>query len=401
MPQFSNALFGLGASILIVRNFSQETVGIYSLIFSIIGIITGVIDFGRSQVAQRYLSTYFINSKYKYITLILWFVNFKKDILFKYSGLIILVSCIILYAYEIKYWFLYGLITFLILSCTYIYSSLQVILISSQNYKKYAIIGIIFNIINILIIALVCFFFNYKESYLLAACTISSLLSTIISFVYFDFIKFTKLSRKVKFSEPEIFDKDINHSFKSQCEKIFYSSLIVLISSKADIFVIGLLFDVKTIAIYSVALKYSMPMVLLFSGLSSYLTPKLANLSDVPIKKHIKKYTLLIIPLLIYSIIFPFTAPNIFGLEYIDSIYLAQILCLKYVIALLYLPFSLVGYNKGFHKTYVWLNLYQLLSQILIIINTYEYIGIYSIAIAMLISEFITVAVLLWKWNSK
>jgi O-antigen/teichoic acid export membrane protein len=92
---------------------------------------------------------------------------------------------------------------------------------------------------------------------------------------------------------------------------------------------------------------------------------------------------------LIYAIFVPRLAPALFGVKYIDSIKIGQLLCLRYCLSLIINPLHMMGYNFGLVKIYWLINLIQLIFVVIVNILLLPLYGPIGAAIALIVNELI------------
>jgi O-antigen/teichoic acid export membrane protein len=103
---------------------------------------------------------------------------------------------------------------------------------------------------------------------------------------------------------------------------------------------------------------------------------------------------------LVYAITVPLLAPFLFGTRYAASVLVGQLLCVRFVIAILICPVAVVCYTLGFVRIYWIVNLVQLVAVVAANVILLPRIGLLGSAIALIINDsvgFIVVGALIWS----
>jgi len=114
---------------------------------------------------------------------------------------------------------------------------------------------------------------------------------------------------------------------------LFVSSLIVLVSGKIDLWLIGTYLDVTQVGVYSAAGRLTLPLVIVLGAFNTVLLPRAASATTLEATRALAaktfKASLLLAGLgAIYSILGPILIPLLFGSSYQSSVLIAQVLCL-------------------------------------------------------------------------
>lgn len=143
------------------------------------------------------------------------------------------------------------------------------------------------------------------------------------------------------------------------------SSAIVTVTLKADVWLMGYYLDKAEIGVYDVATRFTLPLLMLLGAINTALWPRASALVSMEATGNLLPKTLKLIALAsgavaAYAMLVPLLAPWLFGAEYAAATVLAQLLCLRYCIALLISPVGILGYNYGLVKCFWLINLLQL-----------------------------------------
>jgi O-antigen/teichoic acid export membrane protein len=178
------------------------------------------------------------------------------------------------------------------------------------------------------------------------------------------------------------------------------STVIVLVTMRADVWLMGVFLDQSQIGIYSVATRFTLPLTIVLGALNTALWPRASALSSATgtvalLRKTLRMGFLVSLAGVVYALIGPLVAPWLFGAQYASSVLLAQILCLRYCLAILYTPIGVIGYSFGLVRAYWWINLLQLVPVVVINVLLLPVYGPVGSALALIANEIVGF-VLVW-----
>jgi O-antigen/teichoic acid export membrane protein len=144
------------------------------------------------------------------------------------------------------------------------------------------------------------------------------------------------------------------------------SSVLVILIMKADVWLLGYFLDMRSVGLYNAGARLSLPLATLLAAINTALWPRASSLVRIEdkialLRKTIRLCSLVALAGLGYAIVAPLLAPFLFGARYARSVFLGQLLCIRYLLALLACPVGVVGYTLGFVRIYWLVNLLQLL----------------------------------------
>lgn len=184
-----------------------------------------------------------------------------------------------------------------------------------------------------------------------------------------------------------------------------FSSVIVMIIQRLDIWLLGIFVTRDEIGIYNAAGRFTLPLVMLLGATTAALWPRASAMSapDEVRALLIKTFRLTLLAAfgaLIYAALIPRLAPTLFGASYAGSVLLGQLLSLRYVLAILGAPLGVIGYSLGLVRVYWLINLLQLTTVLAINLVLLPRIGPVGSAIAYLANELVglgIVGTLTWR----
>ena len=191
-----------------------------------------------------------------------------------------------------------------------------------------------------------------------------------------------------------LFQKNGIGSFASY---MLVSSVVVTIILQLDVWLQGFFIARSELGIYSVAMRFTLPLVTVLYAINVALWPRVSASTSTKTTMDLLKASLPLclvagVFLVIYSIFFPLLMPIVFGQSYRSGVFLGQLLCLRYCIAILSLPLIAIGYNFGLIRAYVKINIIQLVAVLSINIMFLPIIGATASAAALIFSEIILLA---------
>lgn len=183
------------------------------------------------------------------------------------------------------------------------------------------------------------------------------------------------------------------------------ASLFVILAQKADLWLMGFFVAKGPIGVYNAATRFTLPLVILLNALNTALWPRASALVGVEetvslVRKTFRMCSLVSAGALVYAVLGPLFAPLLFGSRYASSVLLGQLLCFRYVIAMLIIPASVVGYNFGLVRVFWIINAVQFVSVVGINVLLLPKIGPMASTLALIANEVIggsSTGILLWR----
>ncbi len=183
------------------------------------------------------------------------------------------------------------------------------------------------------------------------------------------------------------------------------NTVLSLLAQRVDVWLMGVFVASSAIGAYNVASRFTLPMAMLVTSIATALLPRVSMKSTreevrALTAKTVRASALLAAGGAAYAVLVPLLAPFLFGEEYAASVGLGQLLCLRYAIAFLIAPASIIGFSLGLVRTYWLINAVQLAVVTIINLLLLPRIGPYASAIALIVHESISlvwVGTLLWR----
>ena len=175
------------------------------------------------------------------------------------------------------------------------------------------------------------------------------------------------------------------------------ASIVNAVTARADVWLMGAFLPTATIGVYSAAMRFTMPLVMVQAAVATVLWPRAATAGSVDETLRLLRKTFrwsfgLAAGSAAYAIVVPLAAPWIFGPAYESAVGLGQVLSLRYALASLFCPIAIVGYNLGLIRQYVAMNVAQLVVVVAVTLALLPSLGAWAPAIALLCGETVGLA---------
>lgn len=173
------------------------------------------------------------------------------------------------------------------------------------------------------------------------------------------------------------------------------SSVLVMLSLRADIWLIGIYLDDYQIGLYSAAMRLTLPLAIILGAMNTALWPRASGVASASETRRLLKKTFAMSAAVafagvIYALAAPPLAPLLFGHQYHPTILLGQLLSLRYCIAILICPVAVIGYSYGLVRVYWVINLGQLVVTILLNAAFLDLYGPIVSALALILDDLIS-----------
>jgi len=154
---------------------------------------------------------------------------------------------------------------------------------------------------------------------------------------------------------------------------LLLSTVIVIITLKLDVWLMGYYLDQSQIGLYNIAARVALPLQLLLGAFTTVLWPRASSVTKAIeakalLKKTFKASFVVAIFGVVYLLVVPMLIPVLFGNAYEKSVILARTIAIGYCIAILANPISVVGYSFGMARIYWIVNLLQMTVVIVMLI---------------------------------
>lgn len=402
-PQIASAIFGFATSILLARGLGAESLGKYALITSFAALITGFSDLGINQTAIRFASRAVSKDDSELQHAVLrWALRIRFGLVL---GLFV-ISYFISEAVSRNFWNAPELVNMIRLNLLIVlfnvFSSIPIIYFQSKKlFGKNAFVAIGQSVINFAGIAYIALSGSWSIYNVVTVTVVSNLIGMFVFLVIVpkgaifkaeDFGKgFKNLFRAPK--EHYIHETTVD---KSSAESFAFfmiiTSIIVILTMQADVWLMGKYLTKDQIGIYNVATKMALPLMMFLNAFNTVLWPRASSATNIAdtmtlLKKTVKISSVIFLFVLVYSAFAPLLIRVVYGAGYSDSVLLSSILCFRYGISILVCPIGIIGYNLGFVRIYWKVNLIQLIFVVLINVLLLPVIGVYASALALIANE--------------
>ena len=375
-------LLGLIIILLISKNYGSKGLGIYSLSFTILSILVTISCFGFDQSILRFITEYIGKNEKKKIYFL--YKTIKKYIL---SISIILGLFLFLFSNWINNFFQEN-IPFKIIAFVIPFSAINILNI--QFIRSFRIIKIseFFRNVSIKLLGIIILIILISFISNIYIPIISISIAIIITFFLSNYyIKNKLLINNYKQIKKVNIKKLLNITFP-----IFISCILALLLDSTDIIILGLFSNIQDVGIYSLCLKLTGLISIIYHSIIIFVVPKISQLywAKKSVKKIIKFTSRIILilslPLLIVVILVAPIILKIFGEEFIKGHYTLIILAIStfingyvgWVGAL----FKVIGLEKTFMKLIFFTLILDIILDILLVLK----FGMIGVAISTLIS---------------
>ena len=390
-------------SVLIARGLGVENLGKYALITSFASLITGFSDLGINQTAIRFASRAVSKNDDELQHAVLrWALRIRFALVL---GLFIL-SYFISEVVARNFWNSPDLISLirlnLLIVLLNVFSSIPIIYFQSKRlFGKNAVVAIGQSMINFAGIAYIALTGNWTIYNVVIVTVVSNLIGMFVFLVIvpkgaiFKTSDFGDGLRKI-FRAPKEHYLHETEVDKTTAESFAFfmviTSIIVILTMQADVWLMGKYLSKDQIGIYNVATKMALPLMMFLNAFNTVLWPRASSATNIAdtmalLKKTVKTSAVIFLLVLVYSIAAPLLIRFIYGESYSASILLSMILCFRYGISILVCPIGIIGYNLGFVRIYWKVNLIQLIFVVLINVILLPLIGVYASALALIANE--------------
>ena len=171
---------------------------------------------------------------------------------------------------------------------------------------------------------------------------------------------------------------------------LFLSGLFVMLHTRFATWFLGAFSTTSEVGIYSVAIKFALPLVFVSNAINAALWPRMAGRSTGDGLLSLARGTLRVtIPVTAvstaYALVAPLAAPFVFGEAYGASILPAQLTCLAYCVVILTNPIGVIAYGFELAKFFAFVNFLQTAIAIPLLITLVPSFGAIGTAVTQLV----------------
>jgi O-antigen/teichoic acid export membrane protein len=404
MPQVMLALTSLVIAILLARELGPMALGSYALIISVTGLITVISESGLNQAALKFASHAAARQRYDQQHAVLRWALHCRILIWMLATLL---ACAVLpwvaqdiwKAAEINSLFYWGLLIPLFTA----FSAMPTLYYQSgRNFRKSSIIASLQGILTMSAITALWICGKVTLENIVYVNIASAGVHALIAAYNVPAASLWPLELGRRGNKKNIdqlwegkaftADTSAQESQRKFTMLITATSLVVMVTTRLDIWLLGFFTDKETVGIYTVAFRATLPLTIGLAALNTMLWPRASALDDITEVKALlaRVWQPILIAALVsgtYSIFAPYFIPLLFGSEFSSAVFLSQILCLRYCIAILTCPLGVIGYSLGLAGFYLFVNLIQLIAVLAINFLLMPTMGVFAAAIALLVNE--------------
>lgn len=413
IPQTVSVVTGFATSVLIARGLGPKGMGSYALILSISGLTAALSDLGVGQTAIRFASQAAEQKDTtRQLAILRW--AFRLRMLLVSLTSVIAFACAPVVAN--RFWheghltslvrlsLLAGIFTALAAIPTIYYQSLK-------RFKMNAAVSVGQTLVSLIGIVIISLLNKWSLELIIAVSIVAAGLGAFTFMFIVPKASFVALSdlplswaefvKKLWYAPSSDQSSSLSLDTTGASTFAFFmliSSITVTITMRADVWLMGCYLDKSQIGLYSVASRFTLPLIIVLGALNTALWPRASLLNSAQGTTDLFKKTFrlsLITAALgtLYALTVPLLTPIIFGDIYISSILLAQLLCIRYCLAIMICPLGVIGYSFGMVRLYWWINIVQLITVVVVNIFLLPRLGSIGSAIALIINEIINIVI--------
>lgn len=420
VPHASKSLTGFLASILLARGLGPTGMGQYALVISLSDAVTTLSDLGIGQTAIRYASlSASQNDTAGQLAVLRW--AFRLRIL-----LTVLMAVVLFMAAPILtdwVWHVEGLTQPIRISLFIaLFAALAgVPSLYFQSLRRFGMNSVVLTgqtLLTLIGVGILAVIGRWSVSAVVSVTAITAGIGAFAFLIRVPKEALVSTSRldgrkgkglknfwKVPLSDQVKSSKLDNSSGEQFAMYIMLSTIIVMITLKLDVWLMGIFLDKSEIGFYNVATRFGLPLTLVLSALNTALWPRASAVRtrlevQSLLVKTFKGSALVATASLLYAFFVPMLAPVFFGEAYNKSVQLAQVLSLGHCVNILFNPLGVIGYAIGMVRVYWVVNLLQLLLVIVMLITLLPAYGAMGAAITFVASTIfgsVIVTFILWR----
>ena len=408
VPQLVGVFTGFFGSVLVARGLGPTGMGQYALVMSLAGIAASLSDLGIGQTAIRYASrAVAVKDTPAQMAVLRWAFRWRLTLVFLSTTVFFLFA-----PYIAKIWHSEALTPYMRLGLLGgVFAALaSVPTVYFQSIKRFSTNASVTSAQRIISFAGILVLSVFSLWSLFNLVFVNLIASAIGAFAFLVIVpktalwprnamhKLKRLNLRLFLASPQM-QRDANNGLDSSSPTGFLrfhmlSTFIVMIIMRADVWMMGYFLDKSELGIYSVATRFTLPLMIAMGALNTALWPRASGITDphqlmALLKRTLGLSVLLSFSVSIYAICAPFLAPLVFGADYEGSVLLGQVLCLRCCVSILIVPVGGIAYGFGFVRIIWAVNLVQLLAVITINLVLMPHIGALASAIALLANDVI------------
>ena len=420
VPQLVGLFTGFFGSVLVARGLGPTGMGQYALVMSLAGIAASLSDLGIGQTAIRYASrAVAVKDTPAQMAVLRWAFRWRLTLVFLSTTTFFLLA-----PYIAKIWHSEALTPYMRLGLLGgVFAALaSVPTVYFQSIKRFSTNASVTSAQRIISFAGILVLSVFSLWSLFNLVFVNLIASAIGAFAFLMIVpkaalwprnaihKLKGLSLRRFFASPKM-QHGTNNELDSSSPAGFLrfhmlSTVIVMITLRADVWMMGYFLDKSELGIYSVATRFTLPLTIAIGALNTALWPRASGITDTHqimglLRKTLGLCALVAFSVSIYAICAPLLAPLVFGADYEESRLLGQVLCLRYSLSIIVCPLGIIGYSFGLVRVSWLINIIQLITVLLINMIFLPKMGSLASAIALcsntMIGALLIAGLVFWK----
>lgn len=369
IPQVVGLVTGFLGAALIARGLGPAGLGQYALVMSLAGIAASLSDLGIGQTAIRFASQAATTQDRRGLFEILsWAFRFRMLLVAGVTAVLAAVAPLV----AGRVWNDPGLTPYLQLGLAGgVFGALcSIPSLYFQSLRRFGVNAFIVSAQRILVLLGICVLAWLGSWSLFRVLGVHLAAHAAAALVFLAAAPaaalFTVPAHRRWFAPPDLAHRQDGQQPGSFAGPMMLSSVIVLITMQADVWMMGAFLDRGQLGLYSAAMRFTLPLAVLLGAINTALWPRASSAPDAAASKRLLAKTFrMSVPAAGVAALYAFTAPIltpwIFGDAYAGASTLGTLLCIRYALAILICPIGIIGYSFGMVRHYWWINLLQLL----------------------------------------
>lgn len=412
IPQVVAVLAGLVTSVLAARGLGPDDLGAYALVMSIAGIATALSDLGIGQTAVRYASRAVSQRDFGgQLTILRW--AFRVRLILALAVTLTLFVAAPFLAHIFKADALSPLLRLGLLGGIFnaLASVPNIYFQSMKQFERNTIVTVGQTLISFAGIVVVAWLSIWSVKSVLVATLAGAGVGTIAFLLMVPrsaliagtegFFPSTERLRRLLHGPAQAIaptEPGVESSPGVFAGFNLVSTVVVMMVTRADVWLMGLLLTKHDLGIYNAASRFALPLTIILNAINAALWPRASATKSAAETLAMLRQTFrlsFIVALCagLYAFAAPLLAPVLFGQAYAESMVLGQILSLRYALAILICPIGVIGYSFGMVRVYWWINMVQLVAVLTINLVFLPRIGPLASALALIANEIVGVSI--------
>jgi len=408
VPQAVKAVTGLLAAILIARGLGPGRFGEYALVLSVAGLTASLSDLGIGQTAVRYASNAAAHGDAAgHLAVLRWAFRKRMQLVLAISGVAFVAAPVV----AERIWHVDRLTPVLRLSLLVgVFEAIAAVpalyFQSCRRFGTHSLVAVGQHLTAFAGILALWVTGRWSVGNVVAVTVVSAALGA-MTFLFTvprgALVASGSPAGRATFdwsgeAGPERTRRD-DRSRDAFARYMLLSSLVVLLTLRADVWLMGALLDAAQVGAYAVATRFTVPLTILLGAFSTALWPRIAVATShdatVALLRRTFKFSCIVAAACVpYAIAAPLVAPDLLGEAYRDSALLGQLLCIRGTLSILICPIGIISYNLGMVGKYWLVNMLQLAVVVSLNLWLLPVVGSAGAAVALIANDAVGFVVL-------